>query len=166
MTFDFKLVEKAAIDEVLTGLFKILYDNMILIAPTGVTFEEDFAVWREYIVPAMQEEHRQIVQMFCEDELAGYFQYDIREASFMMEEIQIKPQYQGTGLFRELYRWLEKKLPAGLVSVEAYANKNNLKSQKILEHLGLRRTGENKSGSSYHYEGGFGELWECLRQGG
>lgn len=163
MTFKFQFADKPAHEPVLTEVFKILRDNMELIAPTGFTFEEDFAVWRDYIVPAMQDKGRQMVLMFCDDELAGYFQYDIHEDSFIMEEIQIKPKCQGTGLFRELYRWLEKKLPAGLASVEAYSNKNNVKSQKILECLGLSRIGENKSGSSYHYRGTCRDLWGSFR---
>ena len=104
MTFDFKFVEKNSMEKILPELFRILYGNMSLIAPTGGTFKEDFAVWREYIIPAMQGEQRQIVMMLCDGELAGYFQYDICNDVFMMEEIQIKPEYQGTGLFRELYR--------------------------------------------------------------
>lgn len=163
MAFRFQFADKPVGEPVITEIFKILRGNMELIAPTGSAFEEDFAVWREYIVPAMGEEQRQIVLMFCGGELAGYFQYDIREDSFMMEEIQIKPEYQGTGMFRELYRWLENELPAGLGSVEAYSNKNNVKSQKILERLGLRRLGENKSGSSYYYKGSCRELWKSFK---
>lgn len=163
MNFKFQFIDKPASDTALAEVFKILRGNMELIAPTGATFEEDFAVWREYMASAMGEGHRQMVLMYFDGELAGYFQYDIRGDSFMMEEIQIKPEHQGTGLFREMYRWLEKELPAGLVSVEAYSNKNNLKSQKILERLGLRRAGENKSGSSYYYRGEYRELWESLK---
>ena len=162
MTFDFKFVEKNSMEKILPELFRILYGNMSLIAPTGGTFKEDFAVWREYIIPAMQGEQRQIVMMLCDGELAGYFQYDICNDVFMMEEIQIKPEYQGTGLFRELYRWLEDKIPEDITYVEAYSNKNNLKSQGILEKLALERIGENKSGSSYHYRGKCMELWDCL----
>lgn len=163
MTFRFRFADKAALGPVLADIFRILRGNMELISPTGCSFEEDFAVWREYIVPAMEEDRRQMVLMFCGGELAGYFQYDIRGDSFVMEEIQIKPEYQGAGLFGEMYHWLEDKLPGGLAGVEAYANKNNSKSQKILEHLGLRPVGENKSGSSYFYKGSWDELWKALK---
>lgn len=160
MTFTFKFVDKQALGPVLPEVFKILRSNMERIAPSGDGYEEDLNVWSEYIVPAMREEQRQMVLMLCDGELAGYFQYNIREDAFIMEEIQIRPEYQGTGLFRKLYKWLEKELPTELVSVEAYANKNNLKSQKILEHLGLSRAGESKSGSSYYYKG---SCWELLK---
>lgn len=155
----FALANKQRLDSILPRLFHILHTNMSEIAPTGDTYEEDFAVWSRYLVPAMKKEQRQLVLMFLEDELAGYFQYDITGPTLMMEEIQIKPEYQGTGLFRELYRWLEKELSSGLVFVEAYAHKSNRKSQGILEHLGLEKIGENKSGSSFHYRGTCRELW-------
>lgn len=164
MRFNFQLLEKAALEDILLQLFKILHGNMSLIAPTGGTFEEDFAVWREYIVPALQEERRQMVLMLCGDELAGYFQYDICNDVFMMEEIQIKPEYQGTGLFRELYCWLGDKIPGDVTYVQAYSNKENLKSQGILERLGLRRIGESKSGNSYHYMGKCRGLWDYLEK--
>ena len=160
MDFSFEFVEESRIDRTVPELFPILSGNMNAIAPTGGNYEQDLAVWRAYIVPAVREGRCRIVRMLSGGELAGYFQYHITEDSFMMEEIQIKPVYQGTGLFRELYRWLKGQLPAGLAYVEAYANKKNLKSQGILESLGLERTGENQSGSSYHYEGSYGKFWE------
>ena len=163
MTFDFKFVEKNSPVKILPELFRILYDNMSLITHTGGSFEEDFAVWRKYIVPAIGEEQRQIVLMRCDRDLAGYFQYSASDEVFMMEEIQIKPEYQGTGTFRALYLWLEDKLPKDIVYVEAYSNKGNLKSQRILEHLGLKPAGENKSGSSYRYRGRCSELWGSFR---
>lgn len=160
MTFQFKFADKTDFSARISEVFAILYANMSILAPTGDTYEQDLAVWREYIIPAMQEEGRQMVLMLCNGELTGYFQYRTSEDSFMMEEIQIKPAYQGTGLFRELYRWLKGQLPAELTHVEAYANKKNLKSQGILESLGLEKIGENQSGSSYHYGGSYGKFWE------
>lgn len=160
MVFSFKFVEENEIDRAIPELFQILYTNMNAIAPTGGDYKQDLAVWRDYIAPAVQEGRCRIVRMLCNGELAGYFQYHTSEDSFMMEEIQIKPAYQGTGLFRELYRWLKNELPTGLAYVEAYANKKNLKSQGILESLGLERIGENQSGSSYLYRGSYEKLWE------
>ena len=76
----------------------------------------------------------------------------------MMADIQIKKQFQGTGLFSRMYKWLIKKLPRNLLYVEAYANKNNYKSQSVLKHLGLVESGENKNGISYYYKGEFSNL--------
>lgn len=163
MTFDYRFVDKESIETILPELFKILHANMSVIAPTGETFEEDFAVWKGYIVQAVKDDSRQIVTMHCNGELAGYFQYDTGGSTFMMEEIQVKPHYQGSGIFRGLYRWLEDKIPEHVIYAEAYSNKENLKSQGILEHMGLERAGENKSGSSYLYRGNCRELWNSFR---
>lgn len=161
--FSFAFANKEAVVSVLPGLFRILHANMSLIAPTGSSYEEDFAVWRENILPAMKTAGRQIVLMTANGELAGYFQYNADGDTLMMEEIEICPKHQGSGLFRALYLWLETRLPAGLVTVEAYAHKDNRKSQAVLEHLGLRAVGENPSGSSWHYRGSCPAMWETLR---
>jgi RimJ/RimL family protein N-acetyltransferase len=76
----------------------------------------------------------------------------------MMEEIQFKPAYHGSGLFGDLYRYLIPRLPADIQVVEAYADKRNQKSLAVLAHLGLTVIGENKNGISYHLRGSYAEL--------
>ncbi len=164
MTVSFTFADKPCPASVLSAIFPILYANMSVIAPTGDTYEQDLALWRENMLSAMEKEERQLVLISCGGTLAGYFQYHIQGDTWMMEEIQIAPPYQGTGLFRQLYQWLERQLPPGLAYVEAYSHKSNHKSQGILEHLGLRKTGENQSGSCWHYRGAYATLWEAFRQ--
>lgn len=158
VTYTFQYADKQHIEEILPCLFDILHSNMSILAPTGNTYEHDRKEWTSHIIPAMQREHRQIVLMFADHELAGYFQYDIRSDSLMMEEIQLRKSVQGTGLFHLFYSWLIQKLPAGIQYVEAYSKKNNHKSQGILEHLGLRKSGENKTGTSFYYKGDYAIL--------
>ena len=76
----------------------------------------------------------------------------------MMEEIQFKPAYRGSGLFGDLYRYLIPRLPADIQAVEAYADKRNAKSLAVLAHLGLSVIGENKNGISYRLRGSYAEL--------
>ena len=76
----------------------------------------------------------------------------------MMDEIQIKQEYQGAGVFSAFYSWLIQRLPMALQTVEAYASKLNEKSQNILEHLGLSQVGESKNGSFFHYKGEYKSL--------
>ena len=158
--FRFRFLDKSALQETLPALFRILYDNMNAIAPTGGSYEEDEALWSAYITDAMQEDSHRIVLFYVDEEFAGYFQYSVDEepGAFLMEEIEIKPEFQGTGIFSALYRWLMPQLPAELQTVHAYANKQNKKSQSILEHLGLSCVSENKSGSSLYYQGAFAPL--------
>ena len=94
--------------------------------------------------------------------LWGFFQYyvTVDHSVFMMEEIQFKEAYRESGLFGELYRFLIPKLPADIVSVEAYADKRNTKSLGVLGHLGLAVVGETKNRISLHLRGDFARLKE------
>lgn len=132
-------------------LFSILHENMSVIAPTGNTYDEDYALWSDAVAIAMQKENRQIVLIFNEDTLIGYLQYLTNEMTFMIEEAQIKPTYQGSGVMRSTFAYTCDYIPPNVLYAEAYANKKNTKSQNILEHHGFARIGENKNGNSYHY---------------
>ena len=158
--FEFKFADKLQIEQLLPDLFRILHSNMSIIAPTNNSYEDDFEIWSSYIIPAIQKEQRQIVLMYVECKLVGYFQYYINVDinSLKMEEIQIAKEFQGTGLFSEFYNWLIKSLPKNIMYVEAYANKKNIKSQSILKHLGLVESGENKNGNSFYYKGKYADL--------
>lgn len=160
MPYIFKLLDKANLSEALPLLFRILHTNMSSIAPTGNSYDQDYDEWYSNVFPAMQRTPRQMVLMYDNDILAGYFQYYVSDGTLMMEEIQILPEYHGCGMFREFYSWLLGILPKDVRYVEAYSHKSNLKSQGILEHLGLSPCGENKNGSSYHYKGEFKKLSE------
>ncbi|MBE6687134.1 MAG: hypothetical protein E7591_07890 [Ruminococcaceae bacterium] len=156
----FVLVDKRETDVFLSELFKILHSNMSMIAPTNNSYDTDFKTWSSNIIPAMQKQNRQIVLMYVNDTLVGYFQYYINTDtnSLAMEEIQIDKAFQGTGLFSEFYRWLVKQIPDNIENVEAYANKRNFKSQDILVCLGLDKLGENKNGNSFYYKGRYADL--------
>ena len=157
----FKYADKSNIEELLPKLYDILHTNMSYIAPTGNTYETDRRLWLENVAPAMKKEQRQIILMYVDEELAGFFQYYLSNELFMMEEIQIKARYHGTGLFRQFFAWLVKELPADLKYVEAYSHKSNLKSQAILEYLGLGKIKENEEGQLLHYRG---EYWVFVRR--
>jgi RimJ/RimL family protein N-acetyltransferase len=76
-----------------------------------------------------------------------------------MEEIQIDKAYHSTGIFSGFFSWLLHVLPHKEIEiVEAYAHKENVKSQGILQHLGLTPVGENKNGSCYRYRGEYRTL--------
>ena len=158
----FRFLEKPPAPEILDEIFDILATNMRVIAPTGLTYEEDKAQWMACVPPALTKDARQIVLIYVGGELAGFFQYYVTadHSVFMMEEIQFKEAYRESGLFGELYRFLIPKLPADIVSVEAYADKRNTKSLGVLGHLGLTVIGENKNGISWHLRGDFAVLKE------
>lgn len=155
MSFRFEFADKGEISALLPILFDILYDNMNEIAPTGNSYDEDKQSFLDCVAPAMAHPARQIVLMYDDEKLVGYFQYYVNAGMFMMEEIQLIREYHGSGLFGAFYRWLIPQLPDGIERVEAYADKRNIKSQSVLAHLGLEQIGENKNGNSYHYRGDY-----------
>lgn len=135
----------------LPQLFSILNGNMSVIAPTGNTYEQDYALWSDAVAPAMQKENRHIVLIFNDDTLIGYLQYYTNETTFMIEEAQIRSAFQGRGVIRSAFGFVTGFIPSNVRYAEAYANKKNTKSQTILEHHGFARIGKNKNGNSYHY---------------
>ena len=160
----FRYLQKPPATDVLDEIFDILATNMRVIAPTGMTYEEDKAQWLSCVPPALEKEARQIVLIYADEELIGFFQYYVTEdhSVFMMEEIQFAPAYHRSGLFRRLFAHLLSLLPDSVEYVEAYANKKNEKSQGILKHLGLTVIGENKNGNSYHFRGRYSDLKEAV----
>ena len=92
--------------------------------------------------------------------MSGFFQYFVNDTTFRMDEIQFKKEYQGCGLFTELYHYLTTIIPVQTKYVDAFARKKNLKSQRILEHLGLSVVGESKNGKSLYFKGEYKTVFE------
>ena len=158
----FKYLNMEDYDTILPQLFHILHSNMSVIAPTNHSYEEDFEFWISNIYPAMLDDSRKTVLMYVDSTLIGFFRYYINydALSLLMEEIQIISEFQGSGVFSLLYQWLVRKLPQNIKTVEAYVNKQNSKSIAVLEHLGLRCVGVNKTGNSFHYKGYYSFLFD------
>ena len=161
--FDVSFFNKKDDKAVLPQLFHLLCENMRQIAPTGNTPEQDFQIWMRSIVPALEQNERDILLIKCNHRIIGYFQYSIKGTSFLMEEVQLARAYWGSGAFAALFCFLASIVPDYVTVVKANASKKNLKSQAILEHLGLKRTGESKNGNSYCYAGSCKEMFEKYR---
>lgn len=155
---NFEYLNKTDFPEVAQEIFDILADNMTVIAPTGNSREKDFELWFGAVSGVLQKEERQIILIKDNEKLVGFFQYFTNADTFMMEEIQFKPEYQRKGIFRELYGFILSNIKDNLKLVEAYASINNEKSIGILEKLGLSNIGLNKNGRSYHFKGSFCDL--------
>lgn len=154
----FEYLNKPDLVNYAQGIFDILANNMTMIAPTGNSKEEDFKLWYDAVGNGLQREERQVVLIKDNEDLVGFFQYYTNADTFMMEEIQFKPDYQGKGVFRALYGFLLANIQADIEYVEANASINNKKSIGILELLGLSNIGMNKNGRSYHFKGEFCDL--------
>lgn len=158
ITFEF--LDKTDFSQKSKEIFDILADNMTVIAPTGNTREEDFDCWSDSVSEGLERTERKIVLIKRYNELIGFFQYFTNEDTFRMEEIQLKPEYHGKGIFRKLYGFILPKIDDSIEFVDAFANIQNEKSIAILEHLGLKNVGLNKNGRSYHFKGQLKNLKE------
>ena len=162
MRYHFVYADKTKLQEILPDCFKILHSNMSFIAPTGNSYEEDFEIWYSAVFPAMQKVPRQIVLMYYNDMLVGYFQYYVSKSSIMMEEIQIKTEHQGRGLFRKFYVWLLNELNDDIEFAEAYAHKRNVKSQSILKYLGLEMCEDKANDRHFYFKGKYSDLRKVI----
>ena len=158
LKLSFEYVNKPDFSLFAQQIFDILADNMTVIAPTGNTREDDYNCWYECVSEGLQRSERQIILIKDKENLVGFFQYYTNEDTFMMEEIQFKPEYQGKGVFRTLYGFVIPRIRKDIRFVEAYANISNSKSICILEKLGLTNSGLNKNGRSYHFKGNYSDL--------
>ena len=165
MHIRFEYASKSALPTLLPQLFSLLYANMNEIAPTGNTYEQDYAHWHASVAPAMQKPQRQIALMYDGAHPCGYFQYYVNATTFMMEEIQIEKPYQGSGIFSSFFSWLLAQLPDEIEAVEAYALKQNQKSQEILQHLGLSLIEESPNDRCFHFRGAYRTLRDRYQGG-
>ena len=132
----FEFMDKARKGDYLPRLFDILYNNMKSIVPGG-HYDAEKATFLAEVGSALEKAPRKIILMYAGDELAGYFQYYVNGGLFMVEEIQIVPEYQGTTLLYALFRFLGKALPEDVESIGAYVHKENLRSRRIIRKLGM-----------------------------
>ena len=158
MNCRFEYADKNKMEDILPQLFEILYSNMSLKYPTGNTRDDDYRIWCSSFTHAMKDEKRQLILMVSNETIIGYFQYTIIENTLKMEDLQTEKEYHGSGLFGVFYAWLVRQLPHDIQKVEALTDKRNIKTQGILEHIGLINCGENKNGKSYHYKGDYKAL--------
>lgn len=146
-------------------LFSILYRNMNEIAPSGSSYEEDFAVWYDYNRKIMESGERKTILFIDEsiDCIAGYFQYRLEEHTLWFDEIESLEEYQGKGLiYRPLMKHLLPQLPENISLYKAYIHKNNLRSAAILEKMKAAVVGTTSSGNSLLYCGSLADLKQWL----
>lgn len=165
LNLSFEYLNKPDFPTVSYDIFSILADNMTAIAPTGNSREEDYNLWYDAVCDGLKREERQIILIRDNETLVGFFQYYTNGDTFMMEEIQFKPEYQGKGVFRALYGFVISHIREDIRFVEAYANISNSKSIGILEIFGMNNIGLNKSGRSYHFKGKYSDLLEWYHSG-
>ena len=123
----------------------------------GNTPDADYDSWYRAVSEGMKKSARKIILIKYGGALAGFFQYYVNADTFMMEEIQIRPEYRHEyGLFRALYGFLLPDMPEDVRVVKAFSEAWKTNSRKILEKLGLRQSGTD--GRFIAYEGTMDDL--------
>ncbi len=155
-TYKFNFLDKQKVSNTLPVLFDILYENMERIALFGKSYEDAKTEWLGQVTPAMKKDRRQIVLMYDGDALAGYAQYYTNDAILMIEEIQLKPKYQRTMLLYEFCKFMKAIVPSDITYIEAYADKRNTSSQKLMEALGMKIINDDRE--HYHFQGDYKKI--------
>lgn len=153
----FRYFDREQPEKILSQMFDVLFTNMSAIAPTGNSYHDDKQIWMSYMTSEMGKRH-QIILMYTDETLAGYFQYCVTEDTVLIEEIEILPEYQRTFLFYYFFKQIRGEIPDNIRYVEAYINKANWNSMKIAKKLGMEIIGENRTGKSWHYRGEMKDL--------
>ena len=154
----FELLNKSDFLSISNEIYNIFAHNMSNIAPTDKLREEDYKIWYEAVSDGLQKDARQIILIKDNENIIGFFQYYTNADTFMMEEIQFKPEYQGKGVFRKLYGFVFSNIRTDIKFVEAYTHINNFKSIGILQKFGFSNIGFAMNGSLYHFKGEFEDL--------
>ena len=165
--FSFTFLNEAEFPQYARELFRILEGNMSVIAPTGLSFEENYQIWLPNMLKTLPDSDRRLILIRDLDtgELAGYFMYSLKKDVWYMEDIQFLPKYQKKyGIFRKLYGFVLAQFSTEPVFVEANAHRNNTVSNAILSKLGLVCVGTNRSGNSWHYRGSYADLLKWYRR--
>jgi hypothetical protein len=139
----------------LPQLFDLLYENMKEIAPTELDYELEKAHWLSCVEPALAKDPRKIVLIFAGPELAGFMQYYVNAGIFMVEEVQIRRDYQASSMITALWKFMGQIIPADTECIEAYADYRNLKSQRLMQKLGMEPVGRTADDQYIHFRGNY-----------
>ena len=140
-------------DQWLPILFDLLYENMCRIAPSGRNRDQDREQWLSQVSPALDKEPRQVLMCFANGKLVGFLQYYTRNDLLMVEEVQIAKEYQRTFLFYRLCKQLLNTLPEEIRIIEAYADKRNHASIKLMGKLGMNIIEDEDQSTFIHMRG-------------
>lgn len=130
-----RYLDKAEKELWLPRLFDLFYENMSVIAPSGIAYDAERAEWLDNVGPALDKAPRRVLLALDGERLAGFAMFYTRADLLMVEEVQLRREYQGGLLFLRLCRKLLAELPPEIRTVEAYAHRSNDRSRKLMARL-------------------------------
>lgn len=149
-----RLLDKERELPLLRTLFNLMRRNMADVVPAA--WEK--AKWLREVRSALKKEPRQIVLLYCKEELAGFCMYYVNGGVFMVEELQILQGFRSGGMIVELTRFFLRTVPEDTRYIQAYADRENAYSRKLLGRLGLRCINEDTDDTYLHFSGDFREI--------
>jgi len=157
----FVYLDKEDFPELAPELFQLMMDNMDTIAPSGKAREEEFKWWFREVGAGLRAPARQIllIRQSGTGSLIGFLQYYTNQTTFMIEELQLLPQWQGTaGVLKKLFGFLLANMPSELRYVEAFVHRGNTRSLALQKKLGMQIVGTAQEDTLYHLRGDFSEF--------
>ena len=148
----FEFLNKSKKEEILPELFRIFYDNTILISPFLRPYELERDEWLSEVSPALEKEPRQIILIYHGADLAGFIRYSTRGELLMREELQLKKAYQGTLLFYKAVKYLVEMFSDKISRVEAYSLKKNERSIALMRDMGFSELHDTIGTKFLHFE--------------
>jgi len=149
-------------------MFTIISTNMSAIAPTGNNLEDDRHSWTQAMEEELRNPERRWVISQANGVLTGYLLYRVNAADnvIRMDEIQIAEVYQGDGImFPALIAALLRDPAVSGATLRSYANRQNTKSQGILQRMGLAVVGETERGFRFEGRGSDALAWFTNKYG-
>ena len=129
----------------LPRLFDLLYENMNEIILSNSEYEQEKEQWFTNVTPALDKPTRQITMCFDDNELIGYIQYYINNKLLMIEELQLNKKYHCTFTFYSFCKNFIKGLPSDIKYIEAFADRRNSYSQKLIQKSGMKYVDSNSN---------------------
>lgn len=138
-------------ENILPILFDLLYDNMQTITPFEGTYTNERVEWIACISQALERPQRKILLCLEGDQVIAFAQYYTRGAMVMIEELQLRRDYQRTMLFLRFARALAGCLLPESAVLESYADRRNHNSLRLMKQLGMSVVDEDDR--FYHMRG-------------
>ncbi|MBQ8837065.1 MAG: hypothetical protein IJ002_06125 [Clostridia bacterium] len=150
----FAYMKKSDSQTMLPILYDIMYENMSAIVPKVMPKNEFISA----VTSGLMAENRQILLFYESEEIVGFLQYFISKdnTTFCIEELQIMPAYQMSGVFVKLMHFMKNVLPKDLKYIEAFAHVENTNSIRIQSRIGLSEIG--REDGIIHMRGKFSAL--------
>lgn len=131
----FAYMDKSKAKQILPLLYNIMLENMSTVIPK-VMPQNDFI---SAVTVGLRAENRKVLIFKKSDKTIGFLQYFISKDGTVLriEELQIKREYQMSGVFVSLIRYMLKEIPEKLKYIEAFAHVENTKSIQLQHMIGL-----------------------------